>query len=602
MAFPRVLVVGLGSIGRRHVRNLRARGVTEIVAFRARGVDTRPLADDERVETVGSLEDGLAWGPDIVFVTNATALHLETARAAVEAGAHVFVEKPLSHDLAGVDDLLAQARARRRHIMVGCNLRFHPVIARARQLLAEGAIGRPVSARFSVGEYLPDFHPWEDHRDSYAARRELGGGVLLTQIHDIDLMVWFFGMPTRVSATVAAVGDLGIDVEDLAVVSSEYDRLIAEVHLDYLERPGRRWFLVVGTGGKLEWSQADGGLVVWRHGEPEPTIYPAPAGYGRNDMFLAEVDHVLRVVDGAEAPAVDGPAGRDALLVVDAARRAAARGRTVPLAGPADRDLFDLAGRVAIVTGAAGLLGAEYVDELARAGAIVVATDCAEARLRRVATEAAAATRGTVVPVVADLTNRDDIERLVAETMKGFGRIDILVNNAAMNPVPGSPESERQFAPFEDYPRELWEQELSVNLTGMFLVTQRVGREMARAGRGSIINVSSTYGNVGPDQRIYPPGRYKSIGYAVTKSGVLNFTRYLAAYWGGTGVRVNTLTPGGVEAEQDGAFVRAYSERTMLGRMARRHEYRGAVRFLASDASSYMTGANLVVDGGWTAW
>src|SRR5262249_44197585 len=140
MALPRVLMVGLGSIGRRHVRNLRARGVTELVAYRARGIDTRPLVDDERVATVKSLEEGLAWGPDIVFVTNATVLHLETARAAIEAGVHVFVEKPLSHDLLGVEDLLAQARARRRHVMVGCNLRFHPTIDKARQLLAAGAI------------------------------------------------------------------------------------------------------------------------------------------------------------------------------------------------------------------------------------------------------------------------------------------------------------------------------------------------------------------------------------------------------------------------------------------------------------------------------
>ena len=201
-----------------------------------------------------------------------------------------------------------------------------------------------------------------------------------------------------------------------------------------------------------------------------------------------------------------------------------------------------------------------------------------------------------------DITHKEDVEHTVKEIFNRFGRIDVLVNNAAMNPVPGSPESKEQFSPYEDYPAALWEKELAVGLSGALFCTQAVVPVMKRQGSGSIINISSTYGNVGPDNRIYDEGRYKSIGYATTKGAVLNFTRAWASYLRGTGIRVNTLTPGGVFAGQPDEFVKKYEERTILGRMARKDEYNGAILFLASDASSYMTGANLVVDGGWTAW
>ncbi|TAL19576.1 SDR family oxidoreductase [Patescibacteria group bacterium] len=600
---PKVLIIGLGSIGRRHVQNLRALGVNDIFAFRSRGAAARPLEPGEQVLTVPTLEAGLARKPDIVFVTNPTAFHLATARAAVRAGAHVFIEKPISHTPNGVEEFLSEAAAAGRHVFVGFNFRFHPTIRIARERLLAGAIGRPVSARFAIGEYLPDWHPWEDYRTSYSARAELGGGVLLTQIHDIDLLNWFFGLPREVTASLGTCGELGVDVEDVAALICNYERLIAEVHLDYLEKPARRCFTIIGTGGKMEWTQQDGTLRIWRHGASEPEEHRAPLGFERNDMFLAEAAHVLAVLRGEESSLISGDAGRDALKIAAAAKRASAERRICPLvAGEREHNPFDLTGRVAIVTGATGLLGREYADELSRAGATVVATDLSQGRCVELAASLSAATGGKVIGLAADITNSEEVDRLVAETERRFGRIDILVNNAAMNPVPGLAIFEKSFAPFEEYPRELWERELAVNVTGPFLLCQRVGALMARQGRGSIINISSTYGNVAPDHRIYGPGKYKSVGYAVTKSAVLNLTRYLAAYWGPKGVRVNTLTPGGVGAGQDPDFRRQYADRTMLGRMAEKNEYRGAILYLASDASSYMTGANLIVDGGWTAW
>jgi 2-deoxy-D-gluconate 3-dehydrogenase len=193
---------------------------------------------------------------------------------------------------------------------------------------------------------------------------------------------------------------------------------------------------------------------------------------------------------------------------------------------------------------------------------------------------------------------------MVQSVLDAYGKIDILVNSAALNP---KVEGNRASSPaFEDFPLDAWNQSLAVDLTGMFLCCQAASRAMLDQGGGAIINLCSTYGLVGPDQRLYErPGEppfIKPVSYSVTKAGVLGLTRYLAAYFGDKSIRVNALTPGGVFDHQDEAFVKEYSARAILGRMADAGELQGALLFLASDASSYMTGANLVVDGGWTAW
>lgn len=271
-------------------------------------------------------------------------------------------------------------------------------------------------------------------------------------------------------------------------------------------------------------------------------------------------------------------------------------------------DRFRLDGRVAVVTGGAGLLGAEFCRTLAEAGASVVVADinqdAAEAVARQIGRNGASA---FAFPL--DVTRLESSRDLVAETLSRYGRLDILVNSAALDPKFDPQALARGLLPgrFEDFPLELWNQALAVNLTGVFLVTQACVQPMLEQGRGSIINICSTYGLTGPDQRLYVNAEGKRIGYkpvyyTVTKAGILGFTRYLAAYYAGTQIRVNALTPGGVYNQHDEHFVQNYSARTILGRMAQKDEMNGALLFLASDASSYMTGANLIVDGGWTAW
>jgi NAD(P)-dependent dehydrogenase (short-subunit alcohol dehydrogenase family) len=272
---------------------------------------------------------------------------------------------------------------------------------------------------------------------------------------------------------------------------------------------------------------------------------------------------------------------------------------------------FSLAGRVAVVTGAAGLLGRRHCRALAAAGARVVASDldavACEAVARELPCEGSGAEAGEAMGWAADITRPESVAALRDAVLERCGRIDVLVNNAALNEKVESPLAAGEVLRFENFPLALWEDSLRVNVTGTFLCCQLLGGEMARRGGGSIVNIASTYAVVAPDQSLYrqPDGTqtfFKSAAYPTTKGAVLALTRFLAAYWGRAGVRVNALSPGGVENGQDPGFVARYAARTPLGRMADPSDYEGALVFLASDASRYMTGANLIVDGGWTAW
>lgn len=264
---------------------------------------------------------------------------------------------------------------------------------------------------------------------------------------------------------------------------------------------------------------------------------------------------------------------------------------------------FNLDRKVAVVTGASGLIGKHHCAALAEAGATVIACDTNKERVENLVQTLGEKHRARVV----DVTNPASVSELRNELWEAYGRIDVLVNNAAMNDMVENPELAAEFSKFENYPLSLWKKVMDVNVTGVFLCCQILGSVMAQKRSGSIINVASTYGVVAPDQSIYqlPDGTqpfYKSAAYPASKGAVVMLTKFLATYWGNAKVRVNALSPGGVENGQPEHFIQNYSAKTPLGRMAEPTDYKGAIVFLASEASAYMTGHNLLVDGGWTTW
>ena len=268
------------------------------------------------------------------------------------------------------------------------------------------------------------------------------------------------------------------------------------------------------------------------------------------------------------------------------------------------KHLFSLTGKVAVVTGGAGLLGQVFCQALVTAGANVAIIDLDKRAADKTAATIKKAETQKVIAVECDITSPESVSAMVQDVVTQLGGIDILLNNAASK---GS-NLDQFFAPFENYSLQAWREVMAVNIDGLFLVAQSVGSHMKKQGGGSIIQVSSIYGVVAPDQRIYQGSEYNGRAintpavYSVSKAAVLGLTSYLSTYWADSKIRVNTLTPGGIASGQNSEFNQNYSNRVPLGRMGEASELTGALIYLASDASSYVTGQNIIVDGGLSTW
>ena len=318
MPLVKILMAGLGGAGQRHLRNLRealgAKGT--FLAFRERG---RPevITPDFRLDasarldlpTFQSLDEALSQRPDAVVVSNPTSEHVRVALAAARAGAHVLVEKPLSHTREGVAELERTLREKARIGLVGYMMRFHPCLRQIRRWLDDGALGKIYSARLEAASYVPDWHPYEDYRQLYAVQRRLGGGVVLTESHELDLACWFFGRPRRVFAAGGSMSGRSGDVEDTASILLEYGFPV-HVHLCFMQRPPSRSCEIVGEKGKIAW---DGGVAVRLFDGSWQTR--AFESHERAHLFRDEADHFLACVEGRETPAIDVGAGAASLDV-----------------------------------------------------------------------------------------------------------------------------------------------------------------------------------------------------------------------------------------------------------------------------------------------
>jgi predicted dehydrogenase len=318
------LIAGFGSIGRRHLRNLRELGENDIVLYRS---NRSTLPDDEiaglPVET--DLRAALSHQPDAVIISNPTALHLDVAIPAAQAGMAILMEKPISHSLDHVEEFRSAVQAGGARVLVGFQLRFHPTLQRAAQLLAEGAVGTPLAARAHWGEYLPNWHPWEDYRQGYAARADLGGGVILTLCHPFDYLRMLLGDVESLSAFTGSISGLDLSVEDTAEIGLRFTSgAVGSVHLDYLQQPPTHTLEIIGSAGTLRWNNADGALSIY---QPEDQVWQTempPEGFERNWLFLDEMRNFLAVIRGEAQPLCsleDGIRALEiALLALDSAK------------------------------------------------------------------------------------------------------------------------------------------------------------------------------------------------------------------------------------------------------------------------------------------
>jgi len=327
----RFLIVGLGSIGRRHLKNLSALGQTDIILLRSRA-NYPPDDELSKFPVVTDIHSALEKKPDAVIISNPTALHLEVAIPAAQSGCPLLLEKPLSHNLNGTEQLRKIVRENRLTVLVGFQFRFHPGLQKIKEIISNQEIGRVLYFRSHWGEFLPGWHPWEDYRKGYSARQDLGGGVVLTLCHPLDYLHWLFGEVVELAAVTKKLSDLEIEVEDTAEILMNFNSgVLGCLHLDYIQQPPKHTLEIIGTKGSLYWDNSDGTVHHYQNALKTWQKFPLKESFSRNDLFLEEMRHFIACVEGIQKPVCPLEDGIYVQKLIDAIYRSSVLHSFIPV-------------------------------------------------------------------------------------------------------------------------------------------------------------------------------------------------------------------------------------------------------------------------------
>jgi predicted dehydrogenase len=327
----RFLVIGCGSIGKRHMRNLKTIGCNDILAFDVKKERLEEVRE-YGVTTFDNLDEAFAKGPDAVLVCSPPVFHVQNALKALQKGCHIFIEKPLSNTLEGVDELISIAKEKQLVTMVGFNLRFDRGLQIVKKLLDDNAVGNIITAISIVGQYLPDQHPWEDYRYGYAANESLGGGVILDGMHEIDVLSWFLGDPKQVCCFGGKLSSLDINTEDTAAYLLKYcSNAVGIIEMDYVKRVYERTCELIGEQGTIRWDFKDRTVKYFSAKTKEWTNFQYAEGYDTNNMYVEELKCFFNCLNGAETPPVSAEAGKKLLKIALASKESMATKKVIIL-------------------------------------------------------------------------------------------------------------------------------------------------------------------------------------------------------------------------------------------------------------------------------
>jgi predicted dehydrogenase len=325
------LVIGCGSIGKRHIKNLKTLGITNITACDINRKRLQEIEDEFNIKTCPEFEQVLKTNPDVVLICTSPHLHIPIAIAAAQKDCHLFIEKPLSHTMYGIEELISIVEQKTLVTLVGCNMRFHTGIAKIKELLEKKSIGKVISARVQVGQYLPDWHPQEDYRQSYSAKESMGGGIILDGIHELDYIHWLLGEVKKVFCFSGKLSSLEIDTEDTTEILLTFNSgTIAEIHLDYIQRSYSRSCQIIGEEGTILWDFKEGQVKLFTTAD-DWQVFPQPEDYNVNRMYIDEMKHFLDCINGKAQSTQDIKEGKKALEIALSAKKSAKTGNSIKL-------------------------------------------------------------------------------------------------------------------------------------------------------------------------------------------------------------------------------------------------------------------------------